>query len=65
MNCDPSKHLLHSLRQLLSEMRGDNNESIDFEDGLRLIRAFARIASADDRRIVINLAERLGQRDRT
>ena len=57
MDIDDSDHPGDKLRQLL----GDNDIDLNIIEGLRLIIAFKKIGDASDRRVLIELAERLAK----
>jgi hypothetical protein len=57
MGIHDSDHPGDKLRQLL----GDNDIDLNIVEGLRLIIAFRKIGDASDRRILIELAERLAK----
>jgi hypothetical protein len=57
MGTDDSDHPGNKLRQLLS----DNEIDLSVVEGLRLIVAFKKIGDASDRRVLIELAERLAK----
>jgi hypothetical protein len=57
MGTDDSDHPGDKLRQLLR----DNEIDLSVVEGLRLIVAFKKIGDASDRRVLIELAERLAK----
>jgi hypothetical protein len=57
MGTDDSDHPGNKLRQLLR----DNEIDLSVAEGLRLIVAFKKIDDASDRRVLIELAERLAK----
>lgn len=46
---------------LLGELQDGNGRPIEHIEGLRLMRAFTKILRSEDRRMVIELAERLSR----
>ena len=57
MNTDDSDHPGDKLLQLL----GDDQIDLDVVEGLRLVVAFRKIRNPSDRRLIIELAERLAK----
>jgi hypothetical protein len=61
VSSDESDSSRDNVRMLLLQGRLDEIGFAQAAEGLRLIRAFGKIASEDDRRIIIELTERLGR----
>jgi len=59
MKGDTSDKALEAVRQLLNEAHCEDEEMTELVAGVRLMRAFTKIKSPDDRRMVVELAERL------
>jgi hypothetical protein len=57
VNTESSDRTVDKLLQLLQ----DNQIDLSVVEGLRLVMAFKKIADASDRRILIELAERLAK----
>jgi len=62
MKSDTSDETLEAVRLLLSEARCEDAEMTEIVASVRLMRAFTQIKSPDDRRMVVELAERLSRR---